>query len=202
MPRENSMSMKRKSASQLPRSPYQGTTLPNGLPVALRPMDHVASVSVGIWVRAGGRYETSGISGVSHFLEHLLFKGTRTRSCEQLKQAIEGIGGSLNGFTAEEFTCYMVKVPAQYLRRALAVLSDMVLHPAFRPRDIDKERERLRQRLEELTKHLAQIDARLRDAQFTGKAPAEVVEQTKQRRTEVQETLAKFSDHLAVLTST
>ncbi|MBI3319593.1 MAG: insulinase family protein [Candidatus Omnitrophica bacterium] len=130
-----------RATTKPPRPAHQGITLPNGLPVILRPMDHVASVSVGIWVRAGGRYETAELSGVSHFLEHLLFKGTRTRSCERLKQAIEGIGGSFNGFTAEEFTCYMVKVPAQYLRRAVAVLSDMVLHPAFRPRDIDKERE-------------------------------------------------------------
>jgi predicted Zn-dependent peptidase len=104
-------------------------------------MDHAQSVAVGLWVRSGGRYETAGGSGVSHFLEHLLFKGTRTRSCEQLKRSIEGIGGSLNGFTAEEFTCYMAKVPANYAGRAISVLSDMVLHPALRPADIEKERE-------------------------------------------------------------
>jgi predicted Zn-dependent peptidase len=74
-------------------------------------------------------------------LEHLLFKGTRTRSCEQLKRAIEGIGGSLNGFTAEEFTCYMAKVPAKYLGRAIGVLSDMALHPTLKRSDIEKERE-------------------------------------------------------------
>jgi len=121
--------------------PYQFATLPNGLKVVLRPMDQVESVSVGLWVRAGGRYERLEVSGISHFLEHLLFKGSRTRSCEQLKQAIEGIGGSLNGFTAEEFTCYLAKVPAKYLRRAVTVLSDMVLHPALKAKDVEKERE-------------------------------------------------------------
>jgi len=104
-------------------------------------MDHVESTSVGIWVKAGGRYEQPGVVGASHFLEHLLFKGTRSRSCEQLKQAIEGIGGGLNGFTAEEFTCYMAKVPATYLGRAVNVLSDMVLRPALTHRDVEKERE-------------------------------------------------------------
>ncbi|MBI3324396.1 MAG: insulinase family protein [Candidatus Omnitrophica bacterium] len=109
--------------------------------MALRPMPHVESAAIGFWVRAGGRYESPAVSGVSHFLEHLLFKGTTSRSCEAIKQAVEGVGGTLNGFTAEEFTCYMAKVPAKHLRRAVAVLADMLLHPAFRPRDIEKERE-------------------------------------------------------------
>ena len=124
-----------------PRTPYHVKALPNGVSVALRPMDHAESLAAGFWVRAGGRYEQPRLSGVSHFLEHLLFKGTRTRSCEQLKQSIEGIGGSLNGFTAEEFTCYMAKVPATYLDRAVTILADMVLHPSLKSADIRKERE-------------------------------------------------------------
>ena len=122
-------------------SPYQLFALPSGAEVALRPMDHVASVAVGLWIRAGGRYEPAAVVGISHFLEHLLFKGTRTRGCEQLKQAIEGVGGSLNGFTAEEFTCYMAKVPARYGRRAIDILSEMALHPSLAPNDVEKERE-------------------------------------------------------------
>lgn len=122
-------------------SAYRIETLPSGLTVALRPMAHVETAAVGLWVQVGGRYEPSAISGISHFLEHLLFKGTHRRSCEQLKQAIEGVGGSLNGFTAEEFTCYMAKVPARYLGRAIAVLSDMALHARFHPRDIRRERD-------------------------------------------------------------
>ena len=121
--------------------PYQFDALPNGLGVVLRPMPQAQSVAVGVWVQAGGRYETPEQSGISHFLEHLLFKGTRHRSCEQLKQQVEGIGGSLNGFTAEEFTCYMAKVPSRFAARALRVLADMVRQPRLSAADIEKERE-------------------------------------------------------------
>src|SRR3989338_6150147 len=107
------------------------TALSNGTGLAIHPMPHAQSVSVGIWVRAGGRYEPERVAGISHFLEHLLFKGTQRRSCEELKQQIEGVGGSLNGFTAEEFTCYTVKVPHRHARLALGVLSDMVLQPTL-----------------------------------------------------------------------
>ena len=123
------------------KSPYRFARHANGLSIVLRPMEQGASAAVGVWVRAGGRYERPTVAGVSHFLEHVPFKGTRTRSCKQLTQAIEGIGGSLNGFTAEEFTCYMAKVPARSLARAITILSDLVLHPAFKPVDIEKERE-------------------------------------------------------------
>jgi predicted Zn-dependent peptidase len=120
---------------------YHLETRPNGLGVVLKPMPQAESAAVGIWVRAGGRYESTERSGISHFLEHLLFKGTARRSCEQLKQAIEGVGGSLNGFTAEEFTCYMAKVPSRHARRALDVLADMVRHPTLSLRDLEKERD-------------------------------------------------------------
>ena len=122
-------------------TPYQFLELPNGLLIVLRPMPQAESAAVGMWVRAGGRYERVALGGISHFIEHLLFKGTATRSCEALKQAVEGVGGSLNAFTAEEFTCYMAKVPAGYLRRTIAVLSDMLRHSALRARDIERERE-------------------------------------------------------------
>ena len=119
----------------------QIVTLPSGLGLALKPMPQAQSVAVGIWVRAGGRYEMPERSGISHFVEHLLFKGTRRRTCEALKQRIEGVGGSLNGFTAEEFTCYMAKVPHRYAHRAIDVLADMVRRPTLTPQDTEKERE-------------------------------------------------------------
>jgi len=122
-------------------SPYHMSTLSNGLGIALRPMPHAQSVAVGVWARAGGRYEAAGLAGISHFLEHLVFKGTRRRSCEELKQHIEGVGGSLNGFTAEEFTCYMAKVPHRHARRALDVLADMVRHPRLARSDLGRERD-------------------------------------------------------------
>ena len=120
---------------------YHLTTLSSGLGVLLKPMPQAKSVSVGVWVLAGGRYESAEHSGISHFLEHLLFKGTRRRSCEQLKRQIEGVGGSLNGFTTEEFTCYTAKVPHRHARLAIAVLSDMVRHPTLAADDAEKERE-------------------------------------------------------------
>lgn len=120
---------------------YHLATLSNGIGMVLKPMPQAQSMAVGVWVRAGGRYETEDRAGISHFLEHLLFKGTRRRTCEILKQQVEGVGGSLNGFTAEEFTCYMAKVPHRHGRRAVDVLTDMVRAPLFRSEDIEKERE-------------------------------------------------------------
>lgn len=123
------------------KSPYRLSTLRNGLGLALRSMPQALSVTVGIFAQAGGRYEDPAHAGISHFVEHLLFKGTRRRSCEALKQEVEGVGGSLNGFTAEEFTCYLAKVPARHARRAMAVLTDMVRRPLLSAKDIEKERE-------------------------------------------------------------
>lgn len=122
-------------------NPYHLTAFSSGLGVILRPMPQAQSVAVGVWARAGGRYESADRAGISHFLEHLLFKGTRRRSCEVLKQQIEGVGGSLNGFTAEEFTCYMAKVPRRHARRAVSVLADMVRAPRLSAKDVDRERE-------------------------------------------------------------
>ena len=122
-------------------SSYHFTNLKNGVGLVQRPMPQALSTAVGIWVCAGGRYESPRLAGISHFIEHLLFKGTHRRSCEALKQGIEGVGGSLNGFTAEEFTCYMAKVPSRFSRRALDILMDMICHPRFAILDIAKERE-------------------------------------------------------------
>ncbi len=119
---------------------YRKTTLHNKLTVVTHRMPEHFSVSLGIWIKAGARYEQARISGISHFLEHLLFKGTARRSCEEIKQSIEGIGGSLNGFTAEELTCYLAKLPGKYLSSALDVLGDMVLNARLEHKDIEMER--------------------------------------------------------------
>jgi predicted Zn-dependent peptidase len=103
-------------------------------------MPRRVSVTLGIWVKGGARYEQKKINGISHFLEHLLFKGTKNRSCDEIKQSIEGIGGSLNGFTSEELTCYLAKVPGKHLGAALDVLGDMVINANLTPRDIEMER--------------------------------------------------------------
>ncbi len=123
------------------KSPYEWVCLPRGLHLVSHHMPTARSVSVGVWVRAGGRYEPPAQAGISHFLEHLVFKGTARFSCEELKQQIEGIGGSLNGFTAEEFTCYMAKVPARFARRAVTALAEMVCRPTLTPADTERERD-------------------------------------------------------------
>ncbi len=119
---------------------YERTTLDNGVKVITHRMPGMLSAAVGVWIKVGGRYETEGNKGISHYLEHLLFKGSRKYSCRKIKESIEGVGGSLNGFTSEEVTCYLAKLPYRYLDRGLEILSDMVLHPMLAARDVEKER--------------------------------------------------------------
>lgn len=119
---------------------YKKVELDNGLKVACLPMREMKSVSLGIWINAGGRYEEENLSGVSHFLEHLVFRGTKKRTARQIKEAIEGVGGTLNAFTGEEFTCYFVKIPKEYLELSLDVLSDIVLNARLDVEDMEKER--------------------------------------------------------------
>lgn len=115
-------------------------TLPNGLRVVTMNMSHMESVALGIWIRSGGRYENSKNNGISHFLEHMVFKGTTTKTGKDIKESIEGIGGSLNGFTGEECTCYFVKLTNEHIGLGLDVLSDMVLNPKLNNADVRKER--------------------------------------------------------------
>ena len=119
---------------------YRLTSLDNGVTVATAEMPHMASVSVGIWVGVGGRYESGEISGVSHFIEHLLFKGTRKRSARRISEEIEGLGGYINAFTGEESTCFYSRAGADRFRDLVRVLMDMYLNSRFDPEEIDKER--------------------------------------------------------------
>jgi len=98
------------------------------------------SVALGIWIKVGSRYEVQEFKGISHYLEHLLFKGSKKYSCRKLKESIEGKGGSLNGFTSEEMTCYLVKLPHRYLDLGLDVLADMVINPLLPQIEVEKER--------------------------------------------------------------
>ncbi len=119
---------------------YQETTLPNKVTVLSARMPQVRSVACGIWVGVGGRYESARQSGASHFIEHLLFKGTPKRSARAISQAIEGRGGYFNAFTQEEATCYYSRISAKHAWKTLDVLADMYLNPRFAPSDINKER--------------------------------------------------------------
>lgn len=119
---------------------YRKVRLNNGLRIITHSMPKMQSVAVGIWIKTGGRYETPEDKGISHYLEHLLFKGSKKYSCRKLKESIEGVGGVLNGFTCEELTCYLVKLPYRYLDLGLDILSDMVINPILAPVEIEKER--------------------------------------------------------------
>lgn len=119
---------------------YKKVALSNGLRIVAHPMPQMQSAALGIWIKTGGRYEPFELKGIAHFLEHLLFKGSKRYSCRKIKESIEGVGGSLNGFTSEELTCYLVKMPSRYLDMALSVLSDMVLNPLLPPEEINKEK--------------------------------------------------------------
>ncbi len=119
---------------------FKITQLPSGVRVATAEMPYMDSVSLGVWVGVGGRYESARLSGASHFIEHLLFKGTHRRSAKQISQTVEGVGGYLNAFTGEETTCYYAKASHKHFNTLLDVLADMYLHSRFAAAEIDKER--------------------------------------------------------------
>ena len=119
---------------------YRISRLKNGLTVATAEMPHMASVSLGLWVAVGGRYEPAQSNGISHFIEHMLFKGTRRRSPREISQAVEGVGGYLNAFTGEESTCFYSKARHDRLPLLLEVLMDMFHHSVFDAKEIEKER--------------------------------------------------------------
>ena len=113
--------------------------LPNGLTVITETMPSVRSVSVGIWIRSGSRHESTAENGITHFLEHMVFKGTKTRSAEQIARAADSIGGHLDAYTTKEYTAFSIKVLDQNLDRAFDILADLVKNPLLRPEDVKKE---------------------------------------------------------------
>ncbi len=118
----------------------QVATLNNGVRVISEEMSHVRSVSLGVWIRTGSRRETSEENGISHFIEHMLFKGTKNRSAEEIARSVDSIGGGLDAFTAKEMVSYNTKVLDEHLPIAFDVLADMVRNPLFREEDIEKEK--------------------------------------------------------------
>jgi len=119
---------------------YKKYKLKSGLNVILSHMPAMESISLGIWIGVGGRYEHKRYCGISHLIEHMLFKGTTSKTANDLKESIEGVGGNFNGFTSEEVTCYLVKLPSAYMELGLDVLSDMVLNPELNPVELEKEK--------------------------------------------------------------
>jgi predicted Zn-dependent peptidase len=126
---------------------YQLTKLSNGTRLATFEMPHMRSVALGIWAGVGGRFETKRMSGISHFIEHLIFKGTARRNAKQITEAVEGLGGYLNAFTTEDHTCYYAKAASQHFGVLCDVLSDMYLESTFEEQEIEREREVIREEI-------------------------------------------------------
>jgi predicted Zn-dependent peptidase len=113
--------------------------LPNGLVVLTEPMEHVHSVSVGIWLRSGSRRERPEINGISHFIEHMVFKGTQRRTAEDIAREIDRLGGMLDAFTSKEMVCFNTRVLDEHLAKAFDILAGLVLEPKFAVDDIVRE---------------------------------------------------------------
>ena len=116
------------------------TVLPNGLIILTERMEHLRSVAMGVWIKSGSRCEPAETNGISHFVEHMLFKGTRSRTAQHIAREMDSIGGNLDAFTGKETICFNVKSLADHVPIALDVLSDLVLNPVFADNDIERER--------------------------------------------------------------
>ena len=114
--------------------------LPNGLIVITEEMQHIRSISVGVWIKTGSRDEDPQWNGISHFIEHMVFKGTKHRTAEDIARQVDSIGGNMDAFTAKECVCFNMKVLDEHLPIAMEVVSDLVLNPTFNIQDITRER--------------------------------------------------------------
>ena len=120
--------------------PDRKSALPNGIRLVTETMPHVRSVAVGIWVETGSRVEPEPLGGISHLIEHLVFKGTASRSAEAIARAIDSVGGHMDAFTSKEHTCFYVRVLDEHLPLAVELLTDILRHPLFAADDIEKEK--------------------------------------------------------------
>jgi predicted Zn-dependent peptidase len=114
--------------------------LSNGLTILTEEMSHIRSVSIGIWIKTGSRHESAEWNGISHFVEHMVFKGTQNRTAEQIAREVDSVGGNMDAFTAKECICFDVKVLDDHLPTAVDILSDLVLNPIFEPKELVRER--------------------------------------------------------------
>jgi predicted Zn-dependent peptidase len=128
------------SISSLTGRDVSATTLSNGIRLITETIPHVRSVAVGVWMGTGSRQETGEENGISHFIEHMVFKGTTTRSAEDIARSVDSIGGNLDAFTAKEMVSFNAKVLDEHLPTVFDILSDLVLHPLFKEEDIEKEK--------------------------------------------------------------
>jgi predicted Zn-dependent peptidase len=121
-------------------SEFRKTVLDNGLTIVTERLPHVRSVSLGVWVKTGSRFEPSGKNGVAHFLEHMMFKSTERRSAREIVRQIEALGGMINAFTTKEQTCFTIDVLDSYFDKSLNILTDILYRQDFSEKDVEKER--------------------------------------------------------------
>ena len=114
--------------------------LPNGLILLSEEMPHIRSISIGIWMKTGSRDETAELNGISHFTEHMVFKGTKNRTARDIARQVDSIGGNMDAFTGKEIICFNIKVLDEHVPIAIDILSDLVLNPIFDPKDITREK--------------------------------------------------------------
>jgi len=142
---------------------YQKTTLKNGLRIVTERFQSVRSISIGVWIDVGARNESLKLNGVTHLIEHMLFKGTKNRNAKQIASEIENIGGSLNAFTSKESTCYLARVMHEHLETALDVLADLSQNATLTPNNLDKEKkvvcEEIKESLETPSDHVHDLFA-------------------------------------------
>ena len=126
---------------------YQYKTLSNGIKVVAEKIDYLKSISIGVWVGNGSRYENKEVNGISHFIEHMLFKGTKNRSAAQIAHEIDSVGGQLDAFTSREYTCFYTKTLDSHIPIALEILSDMLYNPSLSPDDMALERQVIKEEI-------------------------------------------------------
>lgn len=146
--------------------PIQKFTLSNGVRVLVEPVDSVRSASIGLWCKTGSRHEETQEGGITHLIEHMLFKGTASRTAKEIAEAIEGRGGSLNAFTDKESTCYYCRVLSDDVENGIEVLSDMMLHSKLDPEELKREEsvvvEEIKRGEDEPSDHVHEVHLELR----------------------------------------
>jgi len=150
---------------------FQKTTLKNGLRVITEKIPSVRSISIGIWIDVGSRNEKPSENGLSHFIEHMVFKGTRRRTAKQIASSLESIGGSLNGFTSREHTCFTARVLDLYLEEAIDVLADMSCNSSFTPVNLKREGQVICEEIKEVLDNPADYIHDLFSQTYWGKNP-------------------------------
>ncbi|MEW6103390.1 MAG: pitrilysin family protein [bacterium] len=144
---------------------YQKFVLENGITLICESVPYVESATIGVWVSSGSIFEEERENGISHFIEHLLFKGTEKRSAREISETIEGLGGELNGFTGKEYSCYYAKLPSLHIEKAIELLSDIVNNSLLKKEDIEMERNVI---LEEIARYEDTPDDEIHDLLIKG----------------------------------